>query len=214
MRPSGFVRLEVPPAVCEGTDGKRSSARCVWVASILPDDSLTESALLFADRCPRTPGRVHGLGDLLDPGVHAALLAQLPPGKGLRLRERFEWYACRGAGFHTDAHYGGVLFGAWCVAGPKREIVFSRSGLRVGAAVGELVVFDPFEPHAVLDPGQARYAREHFERAPVSLFLGFEIDLDAAARVAFGIGAPPAGGAILSSAVAVNAETGALPGSR
>ena len=126
------------------------------------------------------------------------------------LRPGFEWYACRGAFFHHDAHYGNVLFGAWCVGGPRREIVFSRSGIRVAAGVGDWVVFDPFEPHAVLDTGAERYAREQYDDAPVSLFVGFELELDDAVRSAFGVGPAPPDATLLASHVAVNAETGAL----
>ena len=207
----GFITLRSGLAVCDAGGIRRSCARRIWVARLAPGPAILESARSLCDRCPATPGRVHGLGEFEDSAVHAAISARLPVARGLDLRPRFEWYACRGAGFHTDAHYADVLFGAWCVAGPRREIVFSRAGLRVGAAVGDLVVFDPFEPHAVLDPGQQRYSREHFTGAAPSVFLGFEVALDQAARETFGTeGAPPAGPA-LSSAVPVNAETGALP---
>jgi hypothetical protein len=206
-----FISLPAAAALCEGKYGRRAAACRIWVAHLPPGESIAESARRIANECPPAPGRVHGLGDFVDPSVHESLLARLPTGLGLRLRERFEWYACRGAGFHNDAHYGGVLFGAWCVAGPPREIVFPRATARVGAAAGDLVVFDPFEPHAVLDPGHARYSREFYDGAPPSVFVGFEIELDAAARAAFDIGDPPDSGLALSSATPINAESGALP---
>jgi hypothetical protein len=157
-----------------------------------------------------TPGRVHGLGRFASGEIRAELARTMPPELGGSLRDEFEWYACRGAFFHNDAHYGAVLFGAWCVAGPPREIVFARAGLRCPAGPGDWVVFDPFEPHAVLDPGVDRYRREHYVGAPPSLFLGFELELDERVCRAFGIGPAPAGAPVLESSVAINAETGAL----
>ena len=155
-------------------------------------------------------GRVQGLGRLGSDELGAMLAGALPPALRGSLRVEFEWYACRGAFFHNDAHYGAVLFGAWCFDGPAREIVFSRAGVRCPAARCDWVVFDPFEPHAVLDPGADRYRREQYEGAPVSLFLGFELRLDPAVREAFGIDPPPTGVPVLASSVAINAETGAL----
>jgi hypothetical protein len=157
-----------------------------------------------------TPGRVVGLGRFANSEVHSKVAATLPDGLRESLRGEFEWYACRGAFFHNDAHYGAVLFGAWCVAGPPREIVFARANLRCPAAAGDWVVFDPFEPHAVLDPAADDYRRECYEGAPVSLFLGFELELDEPVRRAFGIGPPLAEAPLLASSIAINAETGEL----
>jgi hypothetical protein len=156
------------------------------------------------------PGRVHGLGRFASPPIRSALAGALPAAVRDSLRGQFEWYACRGAFFHNDAHYGAVLFGAWCVGGPPREIVFARAGVRLPAAPGDWVVFDPFEPHAVLDLGSACYRREGYEGAQASLFLGFELRLDEAVRRAFGIGPAPAGAPLLASSIAISAETGAL----
>lgn len=208
MKASRFIPLRCPPAICEGPKERRTSARSVYVAQAAPGAALAESARALAERCPSAPGRVHALGDFVDPALHTQLAETMPR---LTLRARFEWYACRGAGFHNDAHYEGVLFGAWCVAGPAREIVFPRGAVCVPAAIGDFVVFDPFEPHAVLDPGQDLYSREHFEAAPASVFVGFEIEIDEDARGAFGIDTRPEGGALLSSAIPINAESGALP---
>ena len=157
-----------------------------------------------------TPGRVHGLGRLFSDEIHASLAAALPPQLRSSLRREFEWYGCRGAFFHNDAHYGEVLFGAWCVAGPSRDIVFARAGLRVHAVPGHWVIFDPFEPHAVLDAGARTYVRERYEDSTASLFLGFELELDSEVRRAFGIGPARLDAPLLSSNVAINAETGAI----
>jgi len=152
---------------------------------------------------------VHGLGRFESAEVSAKLASALPEPLADALRPGFEWYACRGAFFHNDAHYEDVLFGAWCVSGPSREIVFSRAGRRAPAGPGDWIVFDPFEPHAVLDPGCESYRREQYDGAPVSLFVGFELCLDDRVRQAFGIAPPPAGSPVLSSRGAIHAETGA-----
>jgi hypothetical protein len=210
MTRAGFEELSVETAICSAAGERRATARRIWTARLSPNLALLGIARSTADRCPQAPGRVHSLGGFEDAATLLQIAARLPTDRALRLRERLEWYACRGAGFHNDAHFAGTLFGAWCVAGPPREIVFPRAATRARAGVGDLVIFDPFEPHAVLDPGQKRYAREHFAGAAPSLFIGFEIELDAAAKQAFGIDQAPAAGANLSSSVPVNAETGAL----
>jgi hypothetical protein len=211
MKDAGFIDLSAESAVCDAAGARRSTARRVWTSRLAPSAALIETARSIMARCPQTPGRVHSLGEFEDTATNVLLAAGLPAGCALHMRERLEWYACRGAGFHNDAHYADVLFGAWCIGGPPREIVFPRAVKRVPAAVGDLVIFDPFEPHAVLDMGQDRYTREHFEGAAPSLFIGFEIALDAAAIHAFRIEPAPLTGAILSSSVPINAETGALP---
>jgi len=153
---------------------------------------------------------VYSLGRFRDDALRSLLAEALPPELRGALRLDFEWYACRGAFFHNDAHYGGVLFGAWCAAGPPREIVFSRLGLRAPAAPGDWTVFDPFEPHAVLDSGTAEFRRDHYEGAPVSLFIGFELELVDTVCRNFGIAPPAPGSTILSSAVAIHAENGRI----
>lgn len=161
---------------------------------------------------PSTVGRVVPDGDFAAPALHERLSATLTAPLAAALRERFEWYLCRGAHFHTDAHYGDVLFGAWCVAGPAREIVFSRTRQRCAATMGDWVVFDPFEPHAVLDPGHLLYDPSAYKDARPSVFIGFEIALTDAVREEVGIGAAPQQAARLGSQVAIHAETGAFDG--
>lgn len=142
--------------------------------------------------------------------MHRVLAAALPAELSDCLRPGLEWYACRGAFFHHDAHYADVLFGAWCAAGPPRDLVFARTGIRVAMSPGDWVVFDPFEPHAVLDAGASRYRREDYIGSESSLFVGFELRLDDVSRRAFGIGPAPERAAVLASQNAVNAETGAM----
>lgn len=121
-----------------------------------------------------------------------------------------EWYGCRGAFFHNDAHYDSVLFGVWALSGPERDLVFPRIDCRLSAAVGKIVVFDPFEPHAVLAAGEARYRSEDYENGAPNLFLGFEVALTSEVRATFGIGPAHTNAPTLSSRVAINPETGSF----
>lgn len=202
--PPAFLELSCRPAACRGPlAADRGSAQRLLVGHVDPVGLVAPDTATVS-----TPGRVHGLGRFEDAGLRTALVGTLPAVLAGSLRPGFEWYACRGAFFHNDAHYEDVLFGAWCVGGPQREIVFARAGLRVPAGPGDWAVFDPFEPHAVLDPGAERYRREQYDGAAVSVFVGFELCLDDRVRAAFGIGVPPRRSPVLSSRVAINAETG------
>lgn len=201
------------PAVCESGARYRSAATRIFASTYTPGRALRRAAQAVAKRCPLGAGRVHALGDFEDGRARKELAAALPG--GLELRQRFEWYACRGAAFHNDAHYADVLFGAWCVDGPPREIVFPRCALRAPAAVGEFVVFDPFEPHAVLDPGCTTYTQESYAGSNANVFVGFEIVIDATAEELFGIrqlahDEHRPGQILLSSRIPINAETGAI----
>jgi hypothetical protein len=204
---AGFVEMACAPAVCRcaGAADRGSATRVLFGRREVPPEVMLPDASAVA-----APGRVHGLGSFRAEAVRAALADALPPALRDSLRATFEWYACRGAFFHNDAHYGEVLFGAWCVAGPPREIAFARAGLRLPAGPGDWVVFDPFEPHAVLDGGADRYRREDYDGAPASVFIGFELQLDEPVRRAFGIGPPRASSPVLASSVAIHAESGAL----
>ncbi len=200
-----FIELPCAPATCHGPAADRGSA------ARLLTGRLAVPALDLPDTAPVVvPGRVHGLGRFESDALHSALADALPAALRGSLRTGFEWYACRGAFFHNDAHYGAVLFGAWCVAGPPREIVFARAGQRTPAGPGDWVIFDPFEPHAVLDPGTARYTRQRYDGAPASLFIGFELQLDECVLDAFGIRPARPDAPMLASSLAINAETGAL----
>jgi len=188
----------------------RSLARAVWHGRATPPEPLRTRAGSLAEHTPPVPGRVHGLGRFEDEAARRALGASLPRELAAALRPQFEWYGCRGAGFHTDAHYEAVLFGAWYLAGPPRDLVFAPAGPNLRCEVADFVVFDPFQPHAVLDPGCSRYDREHYAQAPASLFLGFELELTVPVCERFGIGPAETGALAIGSATAVNAETGAI----
>jgi len=157
-------------------------------------------------------GRVDSAGAFEDAEITRALSAALPDLFVHALSPRMDWYGCRGAHFHNDAHFEDVLFGVWCVAGPDRELVLPRVACHLPAGVGSIVVFDPFEPHAVLDRGVDRYRREDYDGSAPSIFLGFELRLTATMREAFGVTDPVSRTDwTLSSRVPVHAETGALP---
>lgn len=209
MPPMAWLHASVAPAVCVCSDGgRRGSATRVLAGHLAPPAPLRAAAQAGAFD-PQPPGRVISGGTFDAAGAYAALADALGPALASGLRRRFEWYGCRGAFFHNDAHYAGVLFGAWCVAGPPREVVFSRLGLRVGAAPGDWVVFDPFEPHAVLDPDAPAYERARYAGTAPSVFAGFEVELNEAVCAAFAIGDGTQGVA-LSSRTRINAETGAI----
>jgi len=192
-------------------DAARGLGWRIWRGRGKASASLKQRAALLAEAVPQIPGRVHELGRFEDRSVLQALQACLPEPLAAAVRPTFEWYGCRGAGFHTDSHYNAVLFGAWGLAGPERDILFAGAdGLYLRCAAAGLVVFDPFVPHAVLDPDQARYDRGRYAGAAANVFLGFEVGLTAPACAAFGIGPAEPGAFAIGSATAVNAETGAF----
>jgi hypothetical protein len=193
-------------------------ARWIWRARSTPAADLQRRAAQLAEQTPSSPGRVHALGRFEDETSWQGLRARLPDDLAAALRRQLEWYGCRGAGFHTDAHYSAVLFGAWCLAGPLRSLVFvdpfanpfADPAAQLACETGELVVFDPFQPHAVLDSGQTRYDRERYVDAAASVFLGFELELTSSVCQRFGIGPAEPGATPISSSTAVNAETGQI----
>ena len=202
--------VELPDAPPMSASARRGLARRIWHSRAAVPAPLEQQASQLAEKTPQTPGRVHQLGRFEDETARRALSACLPEDLAASLHSPFEWYGCRGAGFHTDAHYDEVLFGAWCMAGPMREFVLAGTELRLACAAGDLVVFDPFQPHAVLDPGQLRYDRERYVAAAATVFLGFELELAAEVRERFGIGPARPGALSIGSATPVNAETGQI----
>lgn len=155
-------------------------------------------------------GRVHTAGAWEDDSVHAALSSALDAPLRPALRRGFEWHLCRGAFFHNDAHYGDVLFGVWCAAGPSMDLVFPRAGIHIASRPGTIAIFDPFEVHGVLQPGARDYRAEDYASADVSVFVGFELTIDDAVRERFGIAASVPDARIVSSRTRVVAATGAF----
>lgn len=204
-----FVAARAKAAACHPASGMaRGSA--AYVLTGIADAPLAAPPIETLTSSP--PGRVVSAGQFTDAGVLRQLRAQLPCELQPALRQSFEWYACRGAYFHTDAHYSDVLFGAWSIAGPARTVVFSRTGIRIDAPPGTWLIFDPFEPHAVLDRDASTYRRDTYEEAPPSVFIGFELTLTEAVCRAFAIGPAAANSVRLASDVPVNAETGNFAG--
>lgn len=206
-RAMDLLPLEAPPLLAGSATSLRPVARRIASAFRHPPDRLVQraTALAVAD-C--TVGRVHGAGKWADPLVQAALAEALDAIPPAALKQTFEWYLCRGAHFHTDAHFSDVLFGVWYVAGPPVDVVFARARLRVPARPGSILAFDPFEVHGVLRPGASEYRAEDYGAEEPSIFAGFEIGLEPAVRTAFDVTEAP-GARLISSSTRIAATTGA-----
>jgi hypothetical protein len=199
--------LNAPPLLAQSGAALRPVARRVIESFHKPPTDLAERARATLGTPPEV-GRVHSAGIWSDVRVHHQISAALDPELVPALRTRLEWYLCRGAFFHTDAHYADVLFGVWCVSGPPAELVFARAGLRVAVAAGTLIVFDPFEVHGVLRAGAAAYRADDYLDAGTSIFVGFEVELSSAVRNRFGMDDFPADARVVSSSTRVSASTG------
>ncbi len=191
----------------------RPMARRVATAVAAPPPELAARARAI-DTVEPVIGRVQSGGTWNDALVHAALAQALDPLPGSALRRTFEWYHCRGAFFHTDAHYADVLFGVWYIEGPAVEIVFARAALRISARPGTIIVFDPFEVHGVLRPGAKEYHADDYAGSAASVFVGFELKLDDTVRAAFELAAPAADARMISSSTRVTPTTGAFASPR
>lgn len=185
------------------------SGRLRGVAGAVAHGFATPPVLALPAGVRLITGRVTSAGTWHDANVSAALQHLLGTELAPALRPSFEWYLCRGAFFHNDAHFDDVLFGVWCVAGPAAEVFFPRAGVRCEASPGHAVLFDPFEVHGVLAPGRRHYAVDDYADAAPSVFVGFELQLDAAVAAAFHVG-QPADARTLSSGTRISAVTGAF----
>ncbi len=186
----------------------RSIANAIAAGECVPNEALRASAREIAGRDSGV-GKVHAGGTWRERAVHALLAESLGASLGLALREDFEWYYCRGAFFHNDAHYDARLFGVWYIDGPPIEIVFPRAALRIAAAPSSIVVFDPFEVHGVLAPGCSTYAASDYRDADASVLMGFELDITVAISDAFGI-CDGTRGQMISSRTRIDAISGAI----
>lgn len=186
-----------------------ASGRMRGVAGAVGHAVQTPPAIALPKTDEFPPGRVVSGGQWQSSAVHGALSAAIGPALAPFLRQTFEWYFCRGAFFHNDAHYDNVLFGVWCVAGPPRDIVFPRANLRLDASPGHIAVFDPFEVHGVVAPGHRAYAPDDYADAVATVFIGFEVELMAPVALAFRL--PDASeGRMISSRTRIASTTGAL----
>lgn len=202
----GFIAHAAPALACVSSSGSvRAIARKLAHGYHRPDTALIAAARESASKAG-PPGRVSAVGSFRSTNVSRQLAEALGPALAPALRDELEWYVCRGAFFHNDAHYESVLFGVWCVHGPMVEIIFPRAGLRLPAGPGTLTVFDPYEVHGVLAASKANYAAEDYADAEPSVFVGFELLLTPV-RDAFDIGAGIEGRAI-SSQTRIAAATG------
>ena len=204
-----WIAHTAPPASGLSTSGAaRSLAAAAAIGACTPDATLRSRARQIADSNAAV-GKVHAGGTWQDPSVQAHLAESLGTRLGPSLREGFEWYYCRGAFFHNDAHYEARLFGIWYIDGPQIEFVFPRAALRIAAAPSSVVVFDPFEVHGVVAPGLNTYAASDYQDAEASVFVGFELDITLAIADAFGI-QDGARGHVISSRTRIDATSGAI----
>jgi hypothetical protein len=204
-----YASFDAPPLLAASGSGLRPVARRVAHSFRRPASELVARARLMR-ATDIGIGRVHSAGAWTDASVHGQIVASLDLPLQPALRQAFEWYLCRGAFFHTDAHYSNVLFGVWYIDGPAVDITFARAGIRVGADPGTLVIFDPFEVHGVLLPGATAYRAEDYLTNPGSVFVGFELELDESVRASFDITAVPSSARVISSATRVSSTSGAF----
>ncbi len=186
----------------------RSIARAIAFGECPPDAALCAHAQGVGGS-EGAVGKVHAVGTWQESAVHAQLAAALGTPLGPALQADFEWYYCRGAFFHNDAHYDERLFGVWCIAGPPIELVFPRAVVRLATGPGTLVVFDPFEVHGVLAPGRSTYAATDYQGADASVFLGFELGITPSIAAAFNIHSDLSG-PVISSRTRISAASGTI----
>ena len=182
----------------------------VAVGECTADARLRALALGIAGGHGGAVGKVHSAGTWQCATAHTQLAEALGDPLGAALRPSFEWYYCRGAFFHNDAHYDARLFGVWCVVAPDIELVFPRIDVRVAVPPGTVVVFDPFEIHGVLAPGRTAYAASDYQSASASVFLGFELDITPAIATLFAIHDRIDSGLVISSQTRVDATSGRI----
>ena len=201
-----------PAASSLGASGTaRSVARRIGVGRCTPTASMRSHAREIARRDTEI-GKVHSGGRWSRPAVHAQLAAALGEPMGAALRADFEWYFCRGAFFHNDAHYDARLFGIWCIQAPPIDLVFPRVRIRVPLRPDILVVFDPFEVHGLLAPSRSVYAASDYRGMDSAVFLGFELDITAETARACEIDNDLVG-AVISSRTRICASNGAIESS-
>ena len=130
-----FLTIDAPPLLAGSAPSFRPVARRLAHAFGSPSPRLALQAGAVEVVDP-TVGRVQSGGAWSDAAVHAEIAALIELPLRYALRQGFEWYVCRGAFFHTDAHYASVLFGVWYIVGPPVDLVFPRIGRRVAASIG------------------------------------------------------------------------------
>jgi len=185
----------------------RSIANKIAIAHCVPDDSLRARA--HKEPAAVEAGRVYSSGAWHDAAARAQLINALGSQLASGLRDDFEWYRCRGAFFHNDAHYDNQLFGVWCISASPADLVFPRAPMRLAISPGSIVVFDPFEVHGIVRPNAQQFSASEYDKAEAIVLLGFELDLTEDIATAFGITRGIAG-PLVSSRTRINAATGAI----
>ena len=173
-----WISHAAPVSSCLSANGVvRSIAKAIAVGACVPDATLQQACARNRASAPARSAKC----TRVVPGGTLPCISSLRKlwgrASGAALRPDFEWYYCRGAFFHNDAHYDARLFGVWCIEGPPMQLVFPRAALRLAVAPASVVVFDPFEVHGVLAPGCSTYAANDYQSAEASVFVGFELDI-------------------------------------
>jgi len=93
-------------------------------------------------------------------------------------RESFLWNTklmrTRGAPFHHDGHnrsWHQRLFWVYVVEADGVEMRMPNLGLSLPLQSGQLIVFDPLQPHAVVKTDAAGFSKRHFDRTKLQVFL-------------------------------------------
>jgi hypothetical protein len=200
---------DAPISSCLSANGAaRSIAKGIAVGDCVADSTTYLRARAVAAHSGAI-GKVHTAGQWQDAAVRQNLADALGTRLASALRPDFEWYYCRGAFFHNDAHYDARLFGVWYIEGAAMQLVFPRAALRVDIAPSSVVVFDPFEVHGVLAPGSTTYAANDYRTVPASVFVGFELDINDDVADAFGIDNDVAG-QVISSRTRIDPVSGTI----
>ena len=204
-----WLRHDAPLSSCLSASGAaRSMAKVVAIAECAADSNTYVRACELATGTGDV-GKVHAAGHWESPTARQHIASALDARLASALRPTFEWYYCRGAFFHNDAHYDARLFGIWYIKGPPMQLVFPRASLRLDIARSSVVVFDPFEVHGVLAPGSLIYSASDYQKVPASVFVGFELDISTDVADAFDID-DDLSGQIISSGTRVDPASGAI----
>lgn len=183
-------------------------AKRIGVGQCTPTAATRSSAREISRRSAQA-GKVHSGGLWRQPAAHARLADALGTPLEAALKPDFEWYFCRGAFFHNDAHYDARLFGIWCIQAHSIDLVFPRAAVRVPLQPGAIVVFDPFEVHGVLTQGCTEYAAADYRDADTAVFLGFEVALTRETAAVLDI-CHEVAGPVISSRTRICANSGAI----
>lgn len=83
----------------------------------------------------------------------------------LDLLYRLDFLVSRGARPHTDVHnseWHESLFCVYVLEAGESDLYFPNLGLRIALKPGQLIIFDPGQPHAVVGSGAASFRNKDF----------------------------------------------------